>query len=106
MVTADQWRKIIEQHQRSGWTVTAFCQRAGVSQASFYGWRRKLRDEVSFAEVKRSGEATAEAGGIELRLSGRRCVVVRPGFDRRTLLDLLDALESSSSVPAAREMTA
>jgi hypothetical protein len=105
-VTADRWRRIIEQHQRSGLTVTAFCRRVGVSQASFYGWRRKLRDEVTFAEVTLSQEVTSDGGGIELRLPGRRSVVVRPGFDRRTLLDLLDALESSSSQQAAREMTA
>ena len=102
-VSADQWRRLIEQHERSGLTVTAFCERAGVSAASFYGWRRKLRDEVTFAEVTLSTQAPSDGGGIELRLPGRRCVVVRPGFDRRTLLDLLDVLESHSFDPAAQE---
>jgi len=101
MATADQWRRLIEQHERSGLTVTAFCERAGVSQASFYGWRRKLQDGVTFAEVTLSTAAPSDGGGIELRLPDRRCVVVRPGFDRRTLLDLLDTLESRSSDPEA-----
>jgi transposase-like protein len=76
--------------------VAAFCRRAGVSQPSFYAWRRKLRGETTFAEVKLSAEPVAETGGIELRLPGRRCVVVRPGFDRQTLVELLHVLEASS----------
>jgi transposase-like protein len=102
-VTADRWRRLIRQHQASGLSVTAFCLRAGVSQPSFYAWRRRLRDEVTFAEVKVSRETISDADGIELRLPGRRCVVVRPGFDRGTLLELLAALEASSSDPATRE---
>jgi hypothetical protein len=39
----------------------------------------------------------AKTGEMELRLPGRRCVVVRPGFDRQTLLELLHLLEASSA---------
>ena len=83
--------------------MAAFCRRAGVSQPSFYAWRQKLRGEVTFAEVKVSREPAMEAGGIELRLPGGRCVVVWPGFDRQTLLDLLGALETSSPGGVTRE---
>jgi len=91
--------------------VLAFCRRAGVPQSSFFAWRRKLGDQVTFAEVKlspvtgsRAGGITArETSGIELRLPGGRCVVVRPGFDRQTLLDLLHTLETISSDLATRE---
>lgn len=93
--TADRWRQFFHEHAKSGLTVAAFCRRAGVSQPSFYAWRRRLCGEVTFAEVKMPREATAEAGGIELRLPGERCVVVRPGFDRRTLLELLDVLRAA-----------
>jgi hypothetical protein len=94
---ADRWRKIIQQQQTSGLPVTAFCRRAGVPQSSFFAWRRKLREEASFAEVKLSSEPVALIAGIELQLPGGRCVVVRPGFDRQTLLDLLHVLEANSS---------
>ena len=95
-------------------TVAAFCRRAEISQPSFYAWRRKLRSEVTFAEVKMSSAtplkaadvATAETSGIELRLPGGRCVVVRSGFDRQTLLDLLHILETSSSDRVTRETVA
>ena len=113
-ITADRWRRVIEQQQASGLTVAAFCRRAGLSQPSFYAWRQKLRGEVTFAEVKvspatnsRGGEnAAAETSGIELRLPGCRWVVVRPGFDRQTLIELLHALETNSSDQAVRETVA
>jgi len=101
-IAADRWRKIIQQHQRSGLTVVGFCRRARVPQSSFFAWRRKLRAEVTFAEVKVSGETRVETGAIELRFPDRRCIVVRPGFDRTTLLELLAALESASG-PATSE---
>ena len=75
--------------------MTAFCRRAGVPQSSFFAWRRRLREEASFAEVKLSAEPVVQAGAMELHLPGDRWIVVRPGFDRRTLLELLAALDSA-----------
>lgn len=74
---ADRWRGLLQRQESSGLSVAAFCRRAGVSQPSFYAWRRKLRDEVTFAEVKLPREMTAEAGGIEVRLPLGWCVVGR-----------------------------
>lgn len=93
----DRWRKIIGRQQASGLSALAFCRRAGVPQSSFFAWRRKLRDEATFAEVKLPPVTRREPSGIELRLPGGCCIVVRPGFDRQTLLDLLHILETSSS---------
>ncbi len=124
---ADRWRRIIEQQQASGLSVPVFCQQAGLAPSSFYGWRHKLRDQAVFAEVKvaaarsekraehrvvaagmkdrspRVGGAGGEAkiGLIELRLRDGRRVVVRPGFDRQTLIDLLAVLEMLPAAPAA-----
>jgi hypothetical protein len=116
----DRWREIIRKQSAGGFSIAAFCRREGVTQSAFYAWRRKLRDEATFVEVKFAPEPLDEAGVIkppsdagvfkpssdagaikppgdagtlELRLPGRRCVVVRPGFDRRTLLDLLATLD-------------
>jgi hypothetical protein len=95
-------------------TVAAFCRHTGLSEPSFYSWRQRLRGEVTFAEVKVSPAPTvktvetvaADTGGIELCLPGGRSVVVRPGFDRQTLLDLLHTLETSSSDRVPRETVA
>ena len=105
-VTADRWRRIVQQQQSSGLPVMAFCRRAGVPQSSFFAWRRKLRAEATFAEVKLPAEPVVQVGGIELHLPGRRRVVVQPGFDRQTLLDLLHVLDASPSGAAMREADA
>jgi hypothetical protein len=99
---ADRWRKIIREQQTSGMSALAYCRRAGVPQSSFFVWRKKLRGEVTFTEVKVS-PAPVKSGRIELRLPGGRCVVVRPGFDRRTLIELLTVLETGGSEVAAAE---
>jgi hypothetical protein len=99
---ADRWRKIIREQQASGLSALAFCRRAGVPQSSFFAWRKKLQGEVTFTEVKVS-PAPVKSSGIELRLPGGRCVVVRTGFDRRTLIELLAALETGGSEVAAEE---
>ncbi len=92
-----QWRTLIEEQQASGLSVPAFCRRAGVAESSFYRWLQELRrPRARFAEVRLAAEAAREPGGIELHLPGQRYVVVRPGFDRQTLRDLLAALEGSA----------
>lgn len=37
------WRLVLEEYQRSGLAVRAFCQREGLSEPSFYAWRREIR---------------------------------------------------------------
>jgi transposase-like protein len=103
--TADRWRELIERQERSGSSISAFCRRAGVSQPSFYAWRRRLRGEVTFAEVL-TRPAAAEIGGIELRLPGGRYVVLRAGFDRQVLRELLQVLEECSSTATREEAEA
>jgi hypothetical protein len=93
---ADRWRSIIQQQRASGLSALAFCRQAGVQQSSFFAWRKKLRGEATFTEVKVSSPTTAKLDGIELRLPGGRCVVVRSGFDRQTLIELLAALEAGA----------
>ena len=41
------WRKRIEAQQQGGVTVAELCRREGVSTASFYAWKRKLRKPPS-----------------------------------------------------------
>ena len=94
---ADRWRGLLQRQGSSGLSIAAFCRREGVSQPSFYAWRRRLRVEATFAEVTLVPELPARSFGIELRLPGRLRVVVRPDFDRRTLLDLLHVLEERPS---------
>jgi transposase-like protein len=41
------WSRRMQRFERSDLTVAAFCQSEGVSQASYYYWRRKLRAETN-----------------------------------------------------------
>lgn len=36
------WEFVLSEHIESGLSISAFCRREGVSQASFYQWRKKL----------------------------------------------------------------
>lgn len=97
----DEWRRVIAEQAGSGMSIAAYCRQRRVPEASFFAWRRKLRDPVQFAEVRVAAEplrpavAAAEAAsGIELRLASGRCILVRAGFDPRTLLELVATLEA------------
>jgi len=112
--TAGRWREVLRRQVASGLSVAAFCRRSKVSQASFYAWRRKLRDTEpfapgrnlrGFAEVRLAPEPEAATGfgALELHLPHGRRVIVRPGFDRRTLLDLVSTLEQRDANVASPE---
>jgi transposase-like protein len=45
-----QWRKLVKRQVQSGQSVRAFCRREGVSEPSFYAWRRTIAQRD--AEVK------------------------------------------------------
>lgn len=108
----DRWRSILRQQQASGLSVSAFCRRAGVLPSGFFKWRRKLAGVTTFAEVQlrpvarspRKAGVVPSTGEIELRLPGRRSIVVPRGFDRPTLIELLDILEVGSADIGAREV--
>ena len=51
----EEWRKRIEGQQQSGLTVAKFCHREGVSQATFYLWRRKLQSAQASRAKMTSG---------------------------------------------------
>ena len=100
---AGRWREILRRQRASGLSVVAFCRRSHIAQASFYAWRRKLRDAATFTEVRISPEVIRGADALELVLAEGRRIMVRPGFDRRTLLALVDALERGPADGAGEE---
>ena len=38
------WRLALREHQQSGLTIRAFCQREGLSEPAFYAWRKKIEN--------------------------------------------------------------
>ena len=70
-----EWRSLLAKVGGSGLGVGAFCRREGISAASFYRWRSKLRDAVNRGEVvvRDSAPAFVDLGALNLASSpGRR----------------------------------
>lgn len=87
-LSSEQWQELFERQKMSGLSVSAFCAREGVGQASFYLWRSKLagsstRDAVvgvervgSFVDLGSLGSVSGPwsirlelGGGVVLHLS-------------------------------------
>lgn len=51
----ERWRGVIESQAESGLSVAEFCRRHDVSPASFYAWRKRLREENA---ASRHGKST------------------------------------------------
>jgi transposase-like protein len=98
------WRRQVRQWRSSGLSVRAFCAAQGLSEPSFYAWRRTLaqREEATAAPLvpltvtPESKPATADdrsVAALELVLHAGRRLRIGPGFDGPTLARLLALLE-------------
>jgi transposase-like protein len=93
-----QWRQRIRQWQASGLSVRAFCARHALAQATFYAWRRLLRERdraaaPAFVPVQVvAAEPLPSAPPLEVVAADGRWVRVWPGFDPHTLRLLLAVL--------------
>lgn len=47
------WRDVVRRQAASGMSIRQFCAKEGVSQPSFYAWRRRLRDRVGAGKKPR-----------------------------------------------------
>jgi transposase-like protein len=116
--TATRWRKLLEDQRASGLPISAFCRERGIAASSLFAWRRKLTrggeergGQEAFSPVviategkprlRRRGDGgdggameLAAASFIELCLRGERRLMVRRGFDRRLLGEVIAALEA------------
>jgi hypothetical protein len=51
------WRSVVEQQQRGDLNIRMFCQQKGISEPSFYAWRKELhkRDSEKVADIDSGG---------------------------------------------------
>ena len=61
---AAKWRGILDEHARSGLSIAQFCRERGVSQPSFYQWRRRLAGSAG-----RDGLTPSSASFVRLRVA-------------------------------------
>jgi hypothetical protein len=70
------WRRTIDQWRRSRLTVRAFCERRGLSEPSFYYWRRRVGTTEETGSAASAGHAddlgatAAGAGFAEVQVVG------------------------------------
>ena len=62
---AEEWAERIAAQQRSGMSVKQFCKEQGLTECSFYAWRKRLRESgpVRFALVERERAPAGAHGG-------------------------------------------
>ena len=95
---ADEWAERIAAQRRGGMSVRQFCKEQGLSEHSFYAWRKRLQEKglVRFALVERSArrqEHRAEAA-LELVLATGERLRIGAGVDTATLRAVVEALRA------------
>ena len=85
---ANEWAERIAAQQRSGISVKQFCKEQGLTEYSFYAWRKRLQESgpVRFALVERSArrqERTTESV-LELVLATGERLRIGTGVDITT----------------------
>ena len=95
---ADEWAERIEAQRRGGMSVKQFCKEQGLTEYSFYAWRKRLQEKgpVRFALVERNSrrqEHTTEAA-LELVLATGERLRIGNGADPATLRAVLDVLRT------------
>lgn len=61
---ADGWREVLERFAQSGLTARAFCDREGISTASFYRWRSILEGSPQKPRSQKSPMVADPAAGF------------------------------------------
>jgi transposase-like protein len=107
----EKWRQLVDAQLVGGMTVAAYCREHQVTEGAFFAWKRRLRESAKpegspvagFVEVKArrdsarvsmTGGAEVESSAIEIYLQSNRRLLVRRGFDRGLLTELIHVLEA------------
>ena len=71
------WRQRIGQQESSGQSIRAYCRGRGFAEHAFYGWRQRLRTQITpvkFALVETKPSEGETAAPIELLLTSGDCL--------------------------------
>lgn len=95
---SEYWRERIAEQERSGLSVERFCKEQGLTEQTFYVWRKRLREQqpMRFALVE-TGSSARELdrdAGLELVLPRGERLRINAGVDPSLLRKVLDALRA------------
>ena len=82
-----QWLTWLREQPESGLSVSAFCRKKGVSENSFYVWRRKLANELAPSSCV--GLTLVDQVPVSIELPGGVRIQVTDESSLRTILRLL-----------------
>jgi transposase len=96
------WQMAIETWQSSGLSIRRFCKQEGLSEPSFYAWRKRL-PQVDESDADKEAVCQSEPfiqvslptekhGGLELVLSSGHILRISSPADTQTLTTVLSAL--------------
>ena len=92
----DEWAERIAVQQRSGISVKQFCKEQGLTEGSFYAWRKRLqkKEPVRFALVDRrvARQEPATEAALELVMATGERLRISAGVDAATLRTVLEVL--------------
>ena len=94
---SDQWRERLAAQERSGLSVKQFCKGRGLTECTFYAWRKRFRGEgpVRFALVERGvRQESATEASLELVLATGERLRIGAGVEAATLRTVLNALRA------------
>ncbi len=103
------WRETLRQFAASGQSIRGFCRSRGLSEPSFYSWRRRLAThDESLSPTAHPSEAPAfvpvrvtdqTSEGIEIVLRGDRRIRLSGPVDRAALAEVVAVLEGVPTTP-------
>jgi len=92
----DYWREQIAEHGRSGVSVKQFCEAQGITEQSFYLWRKRLRNEPSIrfalVETTPGEQKVASDASLELIFSKGERLRIGRDADLALLRKVVEAL--------------
>jgi transposase-like protein len=97
------WRRIVEVQPESGQSVRHWCDRHGVSEPSFYAWRRELAKRDAVRNVPGLLPVTIRSLAAPIEITWPDGVVVRvsSGCDGQLLHQTLQVLRSLEAEAAS-----
>lgn len=98
------WQMVLETFNSSGLSVRQFCQQEGLSEPSFYSWRKRLSKSQKSGDNKEQPQRdsfiqvsmpTPKSGALELVLSSGHTLRIPPDIDRAFLTGVLSAMKQA-----------
>ena len=91
----EYWRKLIAEQEGGGQKVRPFCRERGITEPSFYYWRKRLRkrESVQFALLEtRPTDTSSTTSAFELVLTSGERLRIGNEVDAATLRMVLEAV--------------